>query len=56
MFLLGDEELCVDEIAEKMKVRVSNVSQHLSVMGERGVVETRRTGITATSLLENIFV
>jgi ArsR family transcriptional regulator len=44
MFLLGNEELCVDEIADKMKVRVANISQHLSVMREKGVVVTRREG------------
>lgn len=44
LFLLGEKELCVDEIASKMKIRVPNVSQHLAVMRERGVVEVRREG------------
>jgi len=44
LFLLGEKEMCVDEIASKMNVRVPNISQHLAVMRERGVVEVRREG------------
>ncbi|ERJ12716.1 Transcriptional regulator ArsR family protein [Haloplasma contractile SSD-17B] len=44
LFLLGDSELRVEELANKMEIRVSNVSQHLAVMREKGVVETRREG------------
>ncbi len=44
LFLLGEKEMCVDEIASKMIVRVPNISQHLAVMRERGVVEARREG------------
>lgn len=44
LFLLGEKEMCVDEIASEMKVRVPNISQHLAVMRERGVVEVRREG------------
>ena len=44
LFLLGENEMCVDEIAKKMNVKVPNVSQHLAVMRDRGVVEVRREG------------
>lgn len=44
LFLLGEKEMCVDEIALKMSVRVPNISQHLAVMRERSVVEVRREG------------
>ncbi len=45
MFLLGDkEELCVEEIAEIMNIRVANVSQHLSIMRKNRIVNTRREG------------
>lgn len=44
LFLLGEKEMCVDEIAAKMNIRVPNVSQHLAIMRERGVVEVRREG------------
>ena len=44
LFLLGEKELCVDEIASAMEVRVPNISQHLAVMREKGVVEARREG------------
>lgn len=44
LFLLGEQELCVEEITEKMGINIPNVSQHLSIMRERGLVETRRKG------------
>jgi len=44
LFLLGAKEMCVDEIASEMQVRVPNISQHLAVMREKGVVEVRREG------------
>jgi len=42
LFLLGEEELCVEEIAHKMCIPIPNVSQHLSIMRDKGVVESRR--------------
>ena len=45
LFLLDEKELCVDEIATAMNVRVPNVSQQLAVMREKGVVNVRRDGI-----------
>lgn len=44
LFMLGEKEMCVDEIASQMNVKVPNISQHLAVMRERGVVEVRREG------------
>ncbi len=44
LFLLGDGEKCVDELARLMKINVPNVSQNLSIMKDRGVVESRREG------------
>lgn len=44
LFLLGEKEMCVDEIASTMEVKVPNISQHLTVMREKGVVEVRRDG------------
>ena len=44
LFLLGEKEMCVDEIATVMEVKVPNISQHLAVMREKGVVEVRRDG------------
>lgn len=41
IFLLGKQEMCVEDIANKMNVKIPNVSQHLAVMRERGIVETR---------------
>lgn len=42
LFLLDENELCVDDIASAMDIKVPNVSQHLAVMREKGVVEVRR--------------
>lgn len=44
LFLLGEDELCVEDIARKMDVAVPNISQHLAIMREKGVVESRRSG------------
>ena len=44
LFLLGEEELCVEELATKMDVSVANVSQHLAIMRDKGVVASRRAG------------
>lgn len=44
LFLLGEKEMCVDELASAMDVKVPNISQHLAVMREKGVVEARREG------------
>jgi ArsR family transcriptional regulator, virulence genes transcriptional regulator len=44
LFLLGDQELCVEDIARKMAVPIPNISQHLAIMREKGIVESRRAG------------
>jgi DNA-binding transcriptional ArsR family regulator len=44
LFLLGEKEMCVDELAKEMDVKVPNISQHLAVMREKGVVAVRREG------------
>ena len=44
LFLLGDGELCVEELANKMDVPLTNVSQHLAIMRDKGVVASRRAG------------
>lgn len=53
LFLLGEKEMCVEEIAIEMCVRVPNISQHLAVMRERGIVETRREGTKIYYRLSN---
>jgi ArsR family transcriptional regulator len=44
LFLLGEKEMCVDKLAKEMDVKVPNISQHLAVMREKGVVVVRREG------------
>lgn len=41
---LGDRERTVSELVEVLGVSKSNVSQHLGIMREKGVVEYRREG------------
>lgn len=44
LFLLGAEEICVEDIANKMNVPIPNVSQHLAIMRDKGIVASRRAG------------
>lgn len=53
LFLLGESEMCVDEIASQMDVKVPNISQHLAVMREKGVVAVRRDGTKMYYSLDN---
>jgi ArsR family transcriptional regulator len=41
---LGEGERTVSELVETLGIPKSNVSQHLGVMREKGVVESRRDG------------
>lgn len=53
LFILGKTERCVDEIARAAALNIANVSQHLSVMREKGVVEVRRDGVKKYYRLSN---
>lgn len=44
--LLGHREMSVGEIADFMRVPLSNVSQHLALLKGQDVVKTRREGQT----------
>jgi ArsR family transcriptional regulator len=43
--LIGNQELPVLEIVEAVGTTQGNVSQHLAVLREHGLVETRRDGV-----------
>lgn len=43
--LLREEELSVSELAERMGINLPNVSQHLAILREQGVVTNRREGV-----------
>lgn len=53
LFLLGEEELCVEAISARMNVKVPNISQHLAIMREKGVVTSRRDGTRIYYKLSN---
>ncbi len=42
--LLAGEELCVSEIAERLQISVSAVSQHFRTLEESGLVTKKRYG------------
>jgi len=43
---LGSDEVSVNELARRLDLRQSNVSKHLALLRERGLVNTRREGAT----------
>jgi ArsR family transcriptional regulator len=53
LFLLGNNERCVDELAKEMGVSITNVSQNLSIMKSKNVVEFRREGTRIYYKLSN---
>ena len=42
--LLREKELSVGQVAMLLNIRQANLSQHLTILRERGVVKTRREG------------
>ena len=53
LFLLGEDELCVEDLAHKMDVPIPNISQHLAIMRDKGIVESRRAGTKIYYRLSN---
>ena len=51
--LLKDTELSVGELAKLAKLRQANLSQHLGILREKGIVKTRREGTTIYYSLAN---
>jgi len=43
--LLRQGELSVGELARRMGISLPNISQHLAILRDRGVVMTRREGV-----------
>ena len=43
--ILGERELAVSDLAHKMEVKISNLSQHLSIMKNKGILTSRRDGV-----------
>jgi len=50
---LRDQELSVTELAEALEISQANLSQHLSLMRQRGIVTTRREGLNVFYKLSN---
>ncbi len=51
--ILDDRELTVGEIAEKMDIRMANLSQHLSIMKAKGILVSRREGVNVYYRIAN---
>jgi ArsR family transcriptional regulator len=43
--ILGKHEMAAGDIVKKMKISKANVSQHLAVMRNAGILEARRDGV-----------
>ena len=50
---LRDGEKSVSDLAEAMKISPANLSQHLAVMRQKGIVATRREGLNVYYRLNN---
>ena len=50
---LRDGEIPVSELAEDMGISQANLSQHLAVMRQKGIVTTRREGLSVYYRLSN---
>ena len=50
---LRDGEIPVSELAEAMGISQANLSQHLAVMRQKGIVTTRREGLSVYYRLSN---
>ncbi len=51
--ILGNRELTVGELAEKMDIRMANLSQHLSIMKAKGILKSRREGVSIYYRISN---
>lgn len=51
--LLRHNEMAVNELASSMGIREANVSQHLAVMRQKGIVVTRREGLNVYYRIAN---
>ncbi|MCK9258926.1 MAG: metalloregulator ArsR/SmtB family transcription factor [Azoarcus sp.] len=40
--ILGSEEVCVQDIVEAVGTSQSNISQHLAILRDKGVLQTRK--------------
>ncbi|BAT72520.1 ArsR family transcriptional regulator [Thermosulfidibacter takaii ABI70S6] len=44
-FLLREKETCVKSLWEELGLQQSNVSQHLAMMKQRGIIDSRKDGV-----------
>ena len=44
VWILGNQELTVSEISDEIKTSLQNTSQHLRLMKNRGILQSRRDG------------
>ena len=51
--ILRDKELSVGQMLRLIRIRQANLSQHLNILKEKGIVNTRRSGVTIYYSLAN---
>ena len=44
--LLEDKEVCVSDLSNEMKVKQPNISQHLNILRNAGIIKKKRKGKT----------
>jgi len=53
---LGNSEMAAGDISRKMNIPKANVSQHLALMRNAGILETRREGVNIYYRISNLKV
>ncbi len=51
--ILGSREMVVTDLAEKMGITKANLSQHLAIMRDKGILKSRREGTNIYYSLAN---
>jgi len=51
--ILSHDEMAVGDIVKKMKITKPNVSQHLAIMRNAGILEARRDGVNIYYRISN---
>ncbi|OGC06903.1 hypothetical protein A2526_01020 [candidate division WOR-1 bacterium RIFOXYD2_FULL_36_8] len=54
--ILRNNEMAAGELLAKLKIRKSNLSQHLALMRAKGIVKARRDGINIFYRISNLKV
>lgn len=51
--ILGDKEMSVSNLLKKTKLLKANLSQHLSIMKNKGIIKSRKEGLSVYYKISN---